>query len=64
MPVYVFIHGGVFSFGSGNYFVYNGTNLAKKDIVVVTINYRLNFFGFFGLPKTATKIDGHATNFN
>src|SRR5690606_41638901 len=46
-PVMVWMHGGGFSVGSGNYLLYDGTNLAKKEnVVVVSVNHRLNVFGF------------------
>ena len=49
-PVMVWMHGGGFSSGSGNYLLYDGTNLAKKeDVVVVAVNHRLNIFGFLHL---------------
>lgn len=44
-PVMVFLHGGAFIAGSGSQYLYDGVNLAKKDIVVVTINYRLGALG-------------------
>lgn len=46
-PVMVFIPGGGFVSGGTADPLYNGTNLAaSNDVVVVTINYRLNIFGF------------------
>jgi para-nitrobenzyl esterase len=49
-PVMVWMHGGGFTAGSGNYLLYDGTNLAKKeDVVVVSVNHRLNIFGFLHL---------------
>jgi para-nitrobenzyl esterase len=45
-PVMVYIPGGAFTGGSGNCPVYNGENLAKKGLVVVTINYRVGVIGF------------------
>lgn len=46
-PVMFWIHGGGFSAGSGSSPGYDGTNLARRgDVVVVTINHRLNVFGF------------------
>ena len=49
-PVMVWMHGGGFSAGSGNYLLYDGTNLAKKeDVVVVSVNHRLNLFGYLHL---------------
>jgi len=49
-PVMVWLHGGGFSGGSGNWLLYDGTNLARKeDVVVVSVNHRLNLFGFLHL---------------
>jgi len=45
-PVMVWLHGGGFSSGSGSSPTYDGTNLCLTgDVVVVTINHRLNVFG-------------------
>lgn len=46
-PVMLFLHGGAFIAGSGSQYLYNGTNIAQKDVVVVTINYRLGALGMF-----------------
>ncbi len=47
LPVMFWIHGGAFLTGSGAVPWYNGERLAKlRDVVVVTINYRLGVFGF------------------
>jgi len=49
-PVMVWLHGGGFSRGDGNFLLYDGTNLAKKeDVVVVAVNHRLNIFGYLHL---------------
>ena len=46
-PVMVWLHGGGFSSGSGSSAILEGSNLARTgDAVVVTINHRLNVFGF------------------
>lgn len=46
-PVMVWLHGGGFSTGSGSGRMLDGSNLARtSDVVVVTINHRLNVFGF------------------
>jgi len=51
LPVFMWIHGGGLVAGSGVEPVCNGENLARnKNMVVVTINYRLGFFGFFAHP--------------
>lgn len=45
-PVMVWLHGGGFTSGSGSAISYDGTNLCLGgDVVVVTINHRLNVFG-------------------
>ncbi|HET9161779.1 MAG TPA: carboxylesterase family protein, partial [Caulobacteraceae bacterium] len=49
-PVFFWIHGGGFSTGSGSSPWYDGVNLCRKqDVVVVTINHRLNVFGYCDL---------------
>ena len=53
-PVMVWLHGGGFSTGSGSSVMYDGANLARRgDVVVVTINHRLNVFGFLHLEDLA-----------
>jgi para-nitrobenzyl esterase len=57
------MHGGGFSAGSGNYLLYDGTNLAKKeDVVVVSVNHRLNLFGFLHLAGLGGEKWAGATN--
>lgn len=59
-PVMVWMHGGGYAAGSGGWDVWDGMNLAAKhDVVVVTVNHRLNIFGFLyladlGVEKYAT----------
>ncbi len=46
-PVVVYIHGGAHANGDGSSPLYDGVNLARKgDVVVVTLNHRLNVFGY------------------
>jgi para-nitrobenzyl esterase len=53
-PVMVWLHGGGFASGSGSTPILDGTNLARSgDVVVVTINHRLNVFGFTYLAEAA-----------
>ncbi len=56
-PVMVWLHGGGYSAGSGQELPsYDGTNLAKKgDVVVVTLNHRLNVLGFLDLSAYGEK---------
>ncbi|XP_015113517.1 esterase FE4 isoform X2 [Diachasma alloeum] len=51
--VMVWIHGGRFEFGSGNDDVHGPDYFMKKDVIVVTLNYRLGFLGFFTLGDRA-----------
>jgi para-nitrobenzyl esterase len=51
-PVMVWLHGGGFSSGSGGDSFCNGKNLSRKgDVVVVTVNHRLNVFGYLQLGE-------------
>jgi para-nitrobenzyl esterase len=53
-PVMVYIHGGAYSSGSANNALYDGVNLCRRgDVVVVTLNHRLNLFGFLYLADIA-----------
>jgi para-nitrobenzyl esterase len=57
--VMVYIHGGAYSNGSGSAEIYDGVNLCKRgNVVVVTLNHRLNAFGYLylgmmGAPELA-----------
>ena len=49
-PVMVWLHGRGYTSGAGSEVMYNGANLARRcDVVVVTINHRLNVFGYLHL---------------
>ncbi|KAM7195500.1 cholinesterase precursor [Rhypophila sp. PSN 637] len=53
-PVLVFFYGGRFTIGNTNTPFYTGKYFAQaQDIVIVTVNYRLNIFGFPGRPDTS-----------
>ena len=53
-PVMVWLHGGGFSSGSGSSRTYDGVNLCNRsDVVVVTLNHRLNIFGSAYLAELA-----------
>src|SRR5687767_4018416 len=51
LPVLVYFFGGGFVAGDGSEPRYDGASMAKKGIVVVTVNYRLGIFGFFAHPE-------------
>ena len=54
-PVLFWIHGGGYTGGSGSTAIYDGTPLAADGAVVVTINYRLNVFGFLAHPALSVE---------
>jgi para-nitrobenzyl esterase len=51
LPVMVWIYGGGFMVGSGSVPIYDGEGLARRDVVVVSFNYRLGIYGFLALPE-------------
>lgn len=50
-PVLVYIYGGGFKSGGAGCAIYDGKALAEKDIVFVSINYRVGVFGFLAHPE-------------
>jgi para-nitrobenzyl esterase len=50
LPVMVWIHGGGFFAGSGSLPAYDGEALARRGVVLVTLNYRLGALGFLAHP--------------
>lgn len=50
-PVMVWFHGGGFAYGSSHWPMYDGANLAGQGVVVVSVNHRLNVFGYLDLPE-------------
>ena len=64
LPVFIWIHGGGMVAGSGVECVCEGEGLAKRrDVVVVTINYRLGLFGFFAHPDLTREGGGTSGNY-
>jgi hypothetical protein len=56
-PVFLWMYGGGNVAGSAAVPLYDGESLAKKGLVVVTINYRLGLFGFFTHPELTKESD-------
>jgi para-nitrobenzyl esterase len=51
-PVMFYIHGGAYANGSGSSPLYDGVRLCRRgDVVVVTVNHRLNAFGYLYLAR-------------
>jgi para-nitrobenzyl esterase len=64
LPVIVWIHGGALTRGSAAIDFYDGSKLAMKGAVVVSLNYRLGVFGFFAHPDLiAESAHGAAGNY-
>jgi para-nitrobenzyl esterase len=55
LPVLVYFYGGGFVAGDASEPRYDGGSMAKKGMVVVTVNYRLNVFGFFAHPELSAE---------
>ncbi|MCI5116357.1 MAG: carboxylesterase family protein [Candidatus Electrothrix sp. LOE1_4_5] len=63
LPVMVWFHPGSFSINSGS--TWSGENLAKEgNVVVVSMNYRLNVFGFLALEELKAEDPNHPTTGN
>jgi para-nitrobenzyl esterase len=63
LPVMFWIHGGGLRVGSAREALYDGEEIAKKGVVVVTLNYRLGVFGFLAYPEL-TKESPHQASGN
>jgi para-nitrobenzyl esterase len=61
LPVLVWIYGGGFSFGSTAEPVSDGAKLAKKGVILVSIAYRVNQFGFLAHPELSTESPNHVS---
>jgi carboxylesterase type B len=61
LPVFVFFHGGSNVEGSGSVALYDGEGLARKGLVMVTINYRLGVLGFFTHPDLSKESPAHVS---
>ncbi len=59
LPVMVWIHGGGFTIGASSLRFYDGLTLAQQGVVLVSLNYRLGPFGFFGHPALTAESDHH-----
>ena len=55
LPVLVYFYGGGFVAGDGSEPRYDGASMAKKGIVVLTVNYRLGLFGFLSHPELSAE---------
>lgn len=63
LPVMVWLHGGGFTIGAGGLPPYDGKALARRGVVVVTLNYRLGHLGFFAHPALEEEDSERLYNF-
>lgn len=61
LPVIVFIHGGGNVRGAASENQYDGAYLAKKGVVFVNFNYRMNVFGFLAHPELTSESEHHSS---
>lgn len=61
LPILFFIHGGSLKSGSSSFEDYNGEEVAKKDVIMITITYRLGIFGYFAHPSLKEESPNHTT---
>jgi para-nitrobenzyl esterase len=63
-PVLVYIYGGGFRSGGTACPIYDGSNMAKEDVVFVSLNYRVGVFGFMSHPElNKESISGTSGNY-
>ncbi|SFB93737.1 carboxylesterase family protein [Butyrivibrio sp. YAB3001] len=63
LPVLVWFFGGGFQWGYTAEMEFNGEQLAKRGIVVVSVNYRLNCFGYLAHPEITKEASDAPSNF-
>jgi para-nitrobenzyl esterase len=61
LPVMVWIHGGGYMTGAASQPLYDGEALARRGVVLVTINYRLGPLGFLAHPALTKESEQHAS---
>jgi len=63
LPVYVWYFGGGLQVGHPAEMEFDGERIARRGVVVVTINYRLNVFGFLCHPEITAEAPEAPANF-
>ena len=61
LPVMFWIYGGGFNEGSSSVAVYDGTQLAQKGVIVVSVNYRVGPLGFLAHPELTKESEHHSS---
>ncbi|HPT79518.1 MAG TPA: carboxylesterase family protein [Candidatus Atribacteria bacterium] len=63
LPVFVWFFGGGFQYGYTAEMEFDGERIARRGVVVVTVNYRLNVFGFMCHPEITAEAPDAPANF-
>ena len=63
LPVFVWFYGGGLQNGHSSEMEFDGERIARRGVVVVTINYRVNVFGFFAHPELTAENPETPSNF-
>ncbi len=63
LPVLVWFYGGALQWGYPSEMEFDGERLSRRGIVVVTVNYRINVFGFLTHPEISKEQANAPTNF-
>lgn len=61
LPVIFWVHGGAFMTGYGHSAHFDGEPFARQGVILVTINYRLNIFGWMVHPELSAESERHAS---
>jgi para-nitrobenzyl esterase len=61
LPVLVYFFGGGLMAGDGSEYRYDGESMARRGVIAITVNYRLNIFGFFAHPELTRESPHHAS---
>ena len=61
LPVAMWIHGGSYTQGFGHEIEFDGEQWAKRDVILVTINYRLGIYGFLAHPLLSAESPHHVS---
>ncbi len=61
LPILVYIHGGSLTTGSAAFDDYNGEEMAKTGVIMVTIQYRLGIFGYYANEELIAESENNTT---
>ncbi len=61
LPILVYYHGGSLTNGSSAYVDYNGEAMAKKNVIMITVSYRLGVFGYFAHNELINESSNNTT---